>query len=77
MAEQGERLIATGRFCDLSGYVALNLHLDPEEEVEAVMFRLKRVATEIGGSYSDGVVMLIRRFFPLKIPDAGARIFKS
>ena len=24
VAEQGERLIATGRFCDLSGYIALN-----------------------------------------------------
>src|SRR4029077_4673450 len=46
VAEQGERRLATVLFSDLSGYTALNQHLDPEE-VEAVMLRLKRVAIEI------------------------------
>ncbi len=46
VAEQGERRLATVLFSDLSGYTALNQHLDPEE-VEAVMLRLKHMAIEI------------------------------
>ena len=52
--EQGERRLATVIFSDLSGYTALNQHLDPEE-VEAVMLRLKRVAIEIVESHG-GIV---------------------
>lgn len=44
--EQGERRIATVLFSDLSGYTALNQHLDPED-VEAVMLRLKHMAIDI------------------------------
>jgi class 3 adenylate cyclase len=54
VAEQGERRIATVLFSDLSGYTALNQHLDPEE-VEAVMLRLKRIAIEIVERYG-GIV---------------------
>jgi len=46
VAEQGARRLATVLFSDLSGYTALNQHLDPEE-VESVMLRLKRTAIEI------------------------------
>ena len=54
VAEQGERRIATVLFSDLSGYTALNQHLDPEE-VEAVMLRLKQMAIEIVETYG-GIV---------------------
>src|SRR5438552_1812762 len=54
LAEQGERRLATVLFSDLSGYTALNQHLDPEE-VEAVMLRLKRMAIEIVESHG-GIV---------------------
>ena len=46
VAEQGERRLATVLFSDLSGYTALNQHLDPEE-VQAIMLRLKHMAIEI------------------------------
>jgi tetratricopeptide (TPR) repeat protein/class 3 adenylate cyclase len=54
VAEQGERRIATVLFSDLSGYTALNQHLDPED-VEAVMLRLKQMAIEIVETYG-GIV---------------------
>ena len=54
VAEQGERRLATVLFSDLSGYTALNQHLDPEE-VEAVMLRLKHMAIEIVESHG-GIV---------------------
>ena len=44
--DEGGRRVATVLFSDLSGYTALNEHLDPEE-VEAVMFRLKQTASQI------------------------------
>jgi predicted ATPase/class 3 adenylate cyclase len=44
--EEGGRRVVTVLFSDLSGYTALNQHLDPEE-VEAVMFRLKQTASQI------------------------------
>ena len=45
-SDDGERRHATVMFSDLSGYTALNEALDPEE-VEAVMARIKAVATQI------------------------------
>ena len=44
--EEGGRRVVTVLFSDLSGYTALNQHLDPEA-VEAVMFRLKQTASQI------------------------------
>ena len=44
--EEGGRRVVTVLFSDLSGYTALNQHLDPEE-VEALMLRLKQTASQI------------------------------
>ncbi|MEP6888679.1 MAG: adenylate/guanylate cyclase domain-containing protein [Nitrospirales bacterium] len=50
----GERRQATVLFSDLSGYTAMNEHLDPEE-VEAIMRRIKNHAVRIVESH-EGIV---------------------
>ncbi len=46
VGEEGERRHATVMFSDLTGYTALNEAFDPEE-VEQVMARIKREASEV------------------------------
>ena len=53
-ATTGERRQATVVFSDISGYTALNEHLDPEE-VEDLLSRIKARADEIVGKYG-GIV---------------------